>query len=735
VSSTDRRRSTGSLTLDSDDTGVVPADFSLVSKRRVCLMEGAVNIREQEGKFWKTSRRYLFLFNDLFLIATRRDKKSLEDYDIHRLIWMDDLRVVSLGHDDKEDPGAVEIAIGRMGHKATNGTVVIFDTEAAKDQWVQEIANTCFAYHLGNKRVVSQMGWHHEIMQGTLYSAAYFGDQTVLRRLLRLMDSRNEPMDLHDESGMCAVHWCSLRGHEACLRLLLDKGTDVDVPNAGLNSPLLLAVCQGYDGMARLLLDKGADPFARNARDQDCVTMAVLYGHSSKGLPWVLQLLNSRGADLNQPDVSGATPLHMCAAKNLARPVRMLVDAGADVNCRHQTTQLTPLQMACAHPRPDVETIRSFLDKGAFANWRDLAGRTAFDMVLDHLPQDKASSTSSAERPSVFAETLSSPPRAGAGAEGSEVASVRASSFGGYMNKEQAKYATMDEALTRVGEWAVHCLPVLLEIAKKGGRFEEIQLDVLRRSFKEAVMEAREAWAQKKEPINFVDFVLAREQAGEELRTNKTNWSKDGKSPNCRLCAEDFGLKNRRHHCRACGSLVCEYCSSKRLQLSVISDDKTQSSRDSMNDSTDKRDRICDGCYIRLSFEASQPSPDHYRIKQLKICAKDLMRSVAGLVDALEDGQIDGDGPQAPASANTTPVKKPMRAGGVRRQDNSDHFRSNEALIDAIRLRDDSLTSAEHLANKFLEAADGYHRIAKKLIEEKIANNRLWGMQTGARDP
>lgn len=32
-----------------------------------------------------------------------------------------------------------------------------------------------------------------------------------------------------------------------------------------------------------------------------------------------------------------------------------------------------------------------------------------------------------------------------------------------------------------------------------------------------------------------------------------------------------------------------------------------------------------------------------------------------------------------------------------------DHFRSNEALIEAIRLRDDRLTSAEHLANKFLE--------------------------------
>lgn len=62
-------------------------------------------------------------------------------------------------------------------------------------------------------------------------------------------------------------------------------------------------------------------------------------------------------------DSLGATPLHVCAEKNLARPVRMLVDAGANVNVKHQKTGLTPLQMACCHDFPDVETIRSFLDK------------------------------------------------------------------------------------------------------------------------------------------------------------------------------------------------------------------------------------------------------------------------------------------------------------------------------------------------------------------------------------
>lgn len=227
----------------------------------------------------------------------------------------------------------------------------------------------------------------------------------------------------------------------------------------------------------------------------------------------------------------------------------------------------------------------------------------------------------------------------------------------------------------------------------------------------------------KREPSNFADFVLAREQACEDLRLNKSKWAKNDVSPNCHLCAESFGLKNRRHHCRACGSLVCELCSSKRLQLSVITDDKALSSRDSMSGeaATDKQDRVCDGCFVRLCFEASQPSPDHFRIRQLKICADDLMKSIASLVEALEDpdgynkpmarqSEFAG-GVQTTPSRLSVPRSSAAPTGrqtmslspGGPKSSSADHVRSNEALIEAIRLRDDRLTSSEHLANKFLE--------------------------------
>jgi hypothetical protein len=38
--------------------------------------------------------------------------------------------------------------------------------------------------------------------------------------------------------------------------------------------------------------------------------------------------------------------------------------------------------MGCSTIRSDAETVRSFLDKGAHPNWKDAAGRTAFDLII-----------------------------------------------------------------------------------------------------------------------------------------------------------------------------------------------------------------------------------------------------------------------------------------------------------------------------------------------------------------
>lgn len=183
-------------------------------------------------------------------------------------------------------------------------------------------------------------------------------------------------LDTADITGMTALHWAALRGHETCVRLLVDRGAEIDAvqvpvsgnnPVGGGNTPLLLSVLSasctsattttmtaagmnsnnnsssihnnignGSDAICRLLLDCGANLAAKNTKQHSVVFMAVLFGHSSKSFPWLMQLLHSKGTDFNAPDHTGANPLHYCAQRNLSRPIRMLVDCGANVNAMHR---------------------------------------------------------------------------------------------------------------------------------------------------------------------------------------------------------------------------------------------------------------------------------------------------------------------------------------------------------------------------------------------------------------
>ena len=43
----------------------------------------------------------------------------------------------------------------------------------------------------------------------------------------------------------------------------------------------------------------------------------------------------------------------------------------------------------------------------------------------------------------------------------------------------------------------------------------------------------------------------------------KTQWVPDSSRTDCTICHGTFSILNRRHHCRACGGLVCDKCASE----------------------------------------------------------------------------------------------------------------------------------------------------------------------------
>ena len=57
-------------------------------------------------------------------------------------------------------------------------------------------------------------------------------------------------------------------------------------------------------------------------------------------------------------------------------------------------------------------------------------------------------------------------------------------------------------------------------------------------------------------------------------------WEEDGQVAECRTCARPFGLLRRKHHCRACGKIVCDACSRGRRVVAGSANPK----------------RVCDAC-------------------------------------------------------------------------------------------------------------------------------------------
>eukprot|EP00941_MAST-03F_sp_MAST-3F-sp1_P006262 g6262.t1 len=71
-------------------------------------------------------------------------------------------------------------------------------------------------------------------------------------------------------------------------------------------------------------------------------------------------------------------------------------------------------------------------------------------------------------------------------------------------------------------------------------------------------------------------------------------WIHNDEAPVCMSCKNTWSLRNRRHHCRHCGRVVCGKCSDQTLDLSL--------SKPNVDFGTRGAVRVCNLCYRTLSF-------------------------------------------------------------------------------------------------------------------------------------
>ena len=136
-----------------------------------------------------------------------------------------------------------------------------------------------------------------------LTQAAVRNDVAALRQLL---DDGHKA----DEGGdsWTALIWASRSGSIEAINLLLDSGADVNLPGStGDNwdaTPLQHAILQRQPAAVRLLLDRGAD-LNRGAGG----SLTPLFLAAGDTDPAILKLLMAHGADPSVENENGATPL------------------------------------------------------------------------------------------------------------------------------------------------------------------------------------------------------------------------------------------------------------------------------------------------------------------------------------------------------------------------------------------------------------------------------------------
>ncbi|KAJ7112578.1 hypothetical protein C8R44DRAFT_882341 [Mycena epipterygia] len=163
-----------------------------------------------------------------------------------------------------------------------------------------------------------------------------------------------------DNTVVVAFHAASESGHANIIRLLLEKGADINAVDAKHGSALQAASAEGHTETARLLLKEGADVNAAGGH-YGTALQAASYG----GSPEIVRILLKEGADVNAEGGTYGTALQAASYIGSLEVVQILLKEGADVNAAGGYYG-NAFQAASYHGSPEI--VQILLKEGADVN-------------------------------------------------------------------------------------------------------------------------------------------------------------------------------------------------------------------------------------------------------------------------------------------------------------------------------------------------------------------------------
>ena len=199
--------------------------------------------------------------------------------------------------------------------------------------------------------------------------AAANGSATMIAILLDAGGDANAP----DPAGETPLMSATRVGRADAVTLLLDRGATVDATDATYQqTALMVAVRENHPDIVKLLISRGASV---NARTRVGRTPAWVLPNSQPGFGHGIGIVRGGSPDRGRraPIPGSMTPLLYASRDGRMETVRMLLDAGADINSR-DANDITPLIAAITNNHPEV--ARYLIERGADIKAVDWYGRT-----------------------------------------------------------------------------------------------------------------------------------------------------------------------------------------------------------------------------------------------------------------------------------------------------------------------------------------------------------------------
>ncbi|XP_064540350.1 protein phosphatase 1 regulatory subunit 16A isoform X2 [Drosophila montana] len=210
--------------------------------------------------------------------------------------------------------------------------------------------------------------------------------------------------DAANEDGLTALHQCCIDNNVDMLRLLLDYGANVDAQDSDKWTPLHAAATCGHLELVRILIRHNANLLAVNTDGNmpydlcdDENTLDFIEGEmAQRGVTQELidetrsstervmlkdlMELARTGADLEEPDYQGATPLHIASANGYVRVVEFLLEQHVNVDAMDKDLW-TPVHAAACWGH--LEVLEMLAQCGADLNVRNKDDETPSDICED----------------------------------------------------------------------------------------------------------------------------------------------------------------------------------------------------------------------------------------------------------------------------------------------------------------------------------------------------------------